>query len=47
MYPVLYQRKLNRIKLYFYLYAAFYFHIRILIAKEIYKRLIEGGYIQN
>lgn len=37
----------KRIKLYFGLYVAFYFHLRILIAKEIYKRLVEQKYITD
>jgi hypothetical protein len=35
----------KKIKLCFGLYIAFYFHLRILIAKEIYRRLIEQKYI--
>ncbi len=35
----------KKIRLYFGLYIAFYFHLRILIAKEIYKRLVEQKYI--
>lgn len=34
----------NKMRTYSLIYTSFYFHLRILMAKEVYKRLLEKGY---